>query len=145
MAVAFYNYYGLDLFTHAGWALMVLSVILIFMAGGEFRRKGGVPEGESIIHTTVLVESGIYSVVRHPQYLGFMLIVAALVLLSQHPLSVACAALGCALFYRDIMREEQMSVSKLGEDYRGYMERVPRLNIVRGIYRRASKGPSSPE
>lgn len=145
MAAAYYDYYGLASIVYAGWALLVLSVFLIFMAGGEFRRKGGAPEGESIVHTTVLVETGVYSVVRHPQYLGFTLIVLALVALSQHPVSVICAALGCALFYRDILREEQMSVSKLGEDYRRYMERVPRLNILRGIYRRFSREPGFPE
>lgn len=145
MSIARYNYYGLAYLVYAGWALMALSIIIIFIAGGEFRRSGGAPEGESIVHTTVLVETGVYSVVRHPQYLGFLLIVAALVALSQHPFSVICAAAGCVLFYRDILREEQMSSSRLGEDYRRYMERVPRLNIIRGIYRRSSRGPGPRE
>ena len=32
-----------------------------------FRRKGGVAKGESYIKTTVLVDTGIYAIVRHPQ------------------------------------------------------------------------------
>jgi len=80
----------------------------------------------SIVHTKVLVDSGIYSVVRHPQYLGFILFVLALVLMSQHWLSVISGMLGSALFYKDILREEQMSVMKFGDDYKRYMKMVPR-------------------
>lgn len=135
LVFVFYNYYGLDLLVLAGWVILVFSVFIIFMAGGEFRRKGGAPEGESIVHTTVLVDSGVYAVVRHPQYLGFLLFVLALVLMSQHWASVVSGALGSALFYRDVLREEQMSVDKLGDDYRRYMERVPRMNPLVGILR----------
>lgn len=41
--------------------------------------------------------------------------------------------LGSALFYKDVLREEQMSVEKFGDDYRRYMERVPRMNFLVGI------------
>ena len=131
----FYNYYSLDFLVYAGWILLGFSVVIIWLAGGEFRKRGGAPKGESIVHTTVLVDSGVYAVVRHPQYLGFMLFVFALVLMSQHWLSIISGLLGSALFYKDIMKEEQMSAEKLGEDYKRYMERVPRMNILVGILR----------
>jgi len=105
------------------------------LAGGEFRKRGGAPKGESVVHTTVLVDSGVYAVVRHPQYLGFMLFVFALVLMSQHWLSVLSGVLGSPLFYRDVLREEQMSVEKFGDDYKRYMERVPKMNFLIGILR----------
>jgi protein-S-isoprenylcysteine O-methyltransferase Ste14 len=130
-----YNYYSLDLLVYAGWILLVFSVVVILLAGGEFRKRGGAPKGESVVHTTVLVDSGVYAVVRHPQYLGFMLFVFALVLMSQHWLSVISGVLGSALFYRDVLREEQMSVVKFGDDYKRYMERVPRMNFLIGILR----------
>jgi protein-S-isoprenylcysteine O-methyltransferase Ste14 len=66
----------------------VFIVVIIFLAGGEFRKKGGAPKGESIVHTTVLIDSGVYPAVRHPQYLGFMLFILALVLMFQHWLSI---------------------------------------------------------
>ena len=118
MAFAFYNYYRLDFLVSAGWIMLAFSVVIIFLAGGEFRRRGGAPRGESIVHTKVLVDSEIYAVVRHPQYLGFILFVFALVLMSQHWLSVFSFVVGSALFYRDVLREEQMSVKKFGDDYR---------------------------
>jgi protein-S-isoprenylcysteine O-methyltransferase Ste14 len=135
LVFVFYNYYSLDFLVYAGWILLVFSVVIIWLAGGEFRKKGGAPKGESIAHTSVLVDSGVYAVVRHPQYLGFILFVLALVLMSQHWLSVFSGVLGSALFYRDILREEQMSVEKFGDAYRRYMEQVPRMNLLIGILR----------
>ena len=122
MVFAFYNYYRLDFLVYAGWIVLVFSVVIIFLAGGEFRRRGEAPRGESIVQTTVLVDSGVYAVVRHPQYLVFILFVLALVLMSQHWLSIFSFIVRSTLYYRDILREEQMSVKKFGDEYRRYME-----------------------
>ena len=135
LVFVFYNHYSLDFLVYAGWVLLVFSVVIILLAGREFRKKGGAPKGESIVHTRVLVDSGVYGVVRHPQYLGFILFVLALVLMSQHWLSVISGVLGSALFYKDVLREEQMSIEKFGDDYRQYMERVPRMNLLIGVVR----------
>jgi len=67
--------------------------------------------------------------------LGFILFVLALVLMSQHWLSIFSGVVGSALFYRDVLREEQMSVKKFGDDYKRYMQKVPRINFVLGIIR----------
>ena len=114
---------------------MGFSIFIILLAGYEFRKKGGAPKGKSIVHTTVVVDSGVYAVVRHPQYFGFILFVFALVLMSQHWLSIFSVVMGSTLFYLDVLREEQMSVVKFGDEYRGYMQKVPRMNIVLGIIR----------
>jgi protein-S-isoprenylcysteine O-methyltransferase Ste14 len=135
MVVVCYNYYSFDLLIYAGWILVVFSVVIISWAGGEFRKKGGAPKGKSIVHTTVVVDSGIYAVVRHPQYLGFILFVLALVLMSQHWVSVVSWILGSTLFYRDVVREEQMSVTKFGDAYQRYMRKVPRMNLLLGVIR----------
>ncbi|MFX1603980.1 MAG: methyltransferase family protein [Promethearchaeota archaeon] len=135
MVFFFYNYFNLIFFVYAGVVLFVCSFALIWRAGGEFRKRGGAPEGESIVHTTVLVDSGVYGVVRHPQYLGFMLIVLSFVLMSQHWLSVFAGVGGCVLFYIDVRREEQSNIAKFGDEYRRYMQEVPGLNILIGVFR----------
>jgi protein-S-isoprenylcysteine O-methyltransferase Ste14 len=135
MVFVFYSHYKLDFLVYAGWILLVFSVVIIFLAGGEFRKKGGAAKGKSIVHTTVVVDSGIYSVVRHPQYLGFILFVLALVLMSQHWLSVVSWIMGSTLFYKDVLREEQMSIEKFGDDYKRYMQKVPRMNLLLGVIR----------
>ena len=135
MVFLFYNYYKLEFFVYTGWILLVFSVVIIFLAGGEFQKKGGAPKGKSIVHTTVMVDSGIYAVVRHPQYLGFILFVFALVLMSQHWLSVISGLLGSALFYKDVLREEQRCIEKFGDDYKRYIQKVPRMNLLGGVIR----------
>jgi protein-S-isoprenylcysteine O-methyltransferase Ste14 len=135
LVFVFHNYYNLDFLVYSGWILLVFSIIVIWLAGGEFRKKGGAPKGESIVHTSVLVDSGVYAVVRHPQYLGFILFVLSLVLMSQHWLSVISGVLGSALFYKEISKEEQISAAKFGDAYRRYMEQVPRMNILIGTLR----------
>ena len=136
LVFVFYNYYKLDVLVNTGWILLILGIVIILLAGGEFRRRGGAPEGERIVQTTILVDSGVYAVVRHPQYLGFILIVFSMVLMSQHWLSLISAIIGCSLFYIDIRREEQSSIKKFGDEYNLYMQAVPRLNFILGIVRR---------
>ena len=141
----FFNYYGLDLLMYSGWMLLAFSIVIILLAGYEFQNKGGVPEEKHLVYTTVLVDSGIYAVVRHPQYLGFIMLVLALVLMSQHWLGVISGVIGSVLFYVDATRgEEQENTRKFGDDYRRYMEEVPRMNFVVGIVkllrRRKRKG-----
>jgi len=138
-----YNYYQLNFCVYSGWALLIFSIVLILLAGYEFGMKGGAPEGESLVHTTVLVDSGVYAVIRHPQYLGFILFVFALGLMSQHWLSVFSGVIGSSLFYIDVLREEQMSIVKFGDEYERYMQKVPRMNFMLGVIRllkRSKKG-----
>ena len=131
----FYNYYGLDLLVYVGWMIFAVGLILIFLAGHEFQKRGGVPKGKHLVHTTVLVDSGIYAVVRHPQYLSFILLVLGLILLSQHWLSVASGVTGSVLFYIDVRKEEQFNIEKFGDDYKRYMQKVPRMNFLAGVIR----------
>ena len=70
-------YVGVGLYVFSGLVFGWLPVI-------EFRRKGGVRRGKSYIHTTQLVDTGIYSIVRHPQFVTFILWAVAGMLLFQH-------------------------------------------------------------
>jgi len=70
-------YVGVGLYVFSGTVFGVLPVI-------EFRKKGRVRKGKSYIHTTKLVDTGIYSIVRHPQFVTFILWAIAGMLLFQH-------------------------------------------------------------
>jgi len=59
-------YIGVGLYVFSG---MIFGSLPVF----EFRKKGEVRKGRSYIHTTKLVDTGIYSVVRHPQYVTFIM------------------------------------------------------------------------
>ncbi len=64
--IEFLAYVGVGLYVFSGLVFGWLPVI-------EFRKRGGVKRGKSYINTTQLVDTGIYSIVRHPQYVTFIL------------------------------------------------------------------------
>jgi protein-S-isoprenylcysteine O-methyltransferase Ste14 len=125
-------YVGAGLYVFSGLVLGWLPVI-------EFRRKGGVGKGRSYVHTTKLVDTGIYSIVRHPQYTTFILWAIAGMLLFQHWIVVLLGIPIIPLTYIDLIKADRDAIEKFGDDYRAYMRRVPRANFLLGIIRRFRK------
>ena len=123
-----------EIIAYAGVGLYVFSgVVFGMLPTFEFRKKGGVKKGKSYIHTTKLVDTGIYSIVRHPQYVTFILWAIAGMLLFQHWIIIILGIPIIPLTYIDLIRADKDSIKKFGDDYKHYMQRVPRANFVIGI------------
>lgn len=135
LSVLFYNDLELNWLLYLGWATFAAAMVLGWRARVAFETRGAAREGESWLHTRRVVASGIYGVVRHPMYLSFFLISLSLVLLSQHWLNAVLGAILMGLIYNDMCREEKGNIERFGDDYRHYMEQVPRMNLVAGIIR----------
>ena len=131
-------YAGAGLYAVAGLVFGGLPVI-------EFRKKGGVKKGNSYIRTTRLVDTGMYSIVRHPQYVTFMLWAAAGMLLFQHWSVVLLGAPIVPLTYVDLVKADEDAIEKFGDDYKAYMRRVPRANFLLGIVRRWRQRNKQPQ
>jgi len=126
-----------NILAYIGVGLYVLSGIVFGMSPViEFRRKGGVKKGTSYVQTTKLVDSSIYSVVRHPQYVTFMMWAVAGMLLFQHWIIIMLGIPIIPLTYFDMIRADKVLIKKFGEGYKAYMKRVPRANFLLGILRR---------
>ncbi len=121
-------YFGVGVYVFSGLVFGWLPVI-------EFRRKGGVRKGRSYIHTTKLVDTGIYSVVRHPQYVTFMLWGIAGMLLFQNWIIILLGIPIFPLTYIDLMKADKEAIGRFGYDYKVYMEKVPRMNFLIGFFR----------
>lgn len=120
----------------AGWILWWTSAVFGWLPILTFHRKGGVAKGKSYVYTTRLVDTGIYAIVRHPQMgTAWLLMCVALILITQHWLSVALGIPAMILAYLDVLKADQRCIEKFGDAYRGYIERVPRVNFVAGIIR----------
>ena len=135
VCVLFYNSLGLRWLVCLGWASLALAMVVGWRARVAFQTHGDVEEPRDWLHTRVVVDCGIYGLVRHPMYLSFMLISLGLVLLSGHWLNLALGVLLMGLLYNDMRREERSNLDKFGEAYQRYMQRVPRINIVLGFVR----------
>ena len=130
-----FNEAELALAMFVGWVFWAISVILGFLPIFILKRKGGVSKGESYVHTKILVDTGIYAIVRHPQYTAGILFSLALILLAQNWLVLILGVILIPLLYIDIVMADKYEIEKFGDDYKHYMERVPRVNLVLGIIR----------
>jgi protein-S-isoprenylcysteine O-methyltransferase Ste14 len=122
-----------------GNVIVGVSILLIILAIVTLRRKGESQEGEAFTATTVVVKRGVYSVVRHPLYLGWLLTYPAVMLVSQHWLIVILGVIGIASIDQVTRTADEELVEKFGVDYETYMQEVPRLNIIKGIFRKLKR------
>lgn len=118
-----------------GWGIWLLSAIFGFAPIFILRKSGGVARGKSYVHTTKLVDSSLYAVVRHPQYLSGILFNLALMLIAQHWLVILIGVVSMILIYQTIRDADQEGQDKFGEAYQDYMKRVPQMNFLKGIFR----------
>ena len=98
-------------------------------------RKGQAPHGGDVTQTTTVVTTGIYAVIRHPLYLGWMLGYVSLVVIGQHWSIALVAIAGIAILYGICMQEDDRLLVRFGEEYARYQRSVPRVNMASGILR----------
>jgi protein-S-isoprenylcysteine O-methyltransferase Ste14 len=138
------HYPILQWLVYAGWVILAAGFVFIFPPMVFLRSKGKLEKGKDFAHTTIIVDSGIYAIVRHPLYLGWLLMYVAVILFSQHWLVAILGILGVVCMYLISRQEDQHLIEKFGDTYKGYMKSVPAMNIMAGIIRllRRRKGNS---
>ena len=132
---------------YLGWAVWLVGVILLAASMLTLRRRGQAGEGRSYVETEALIITGVYGLVRHPLYLGWMLMYVAMVLLKPNWILTLAGIAGVACVYWLAVQEEVSLREKFGESYRRYMQAVPRLNLAAGALRfllRSRTDPRTP-
>lgn len=129
----FYDYYRLSLLTWLGWGFFGLFCIIGALPRYEFKKKGKAEEGKSFIHTTKLVTTGIYTIIRHPYWLCWILLSVSLAFLSQHWIMVILAILASSFVYLETFKLDNGLIEKFGEEYKRYIKKVPRMNLLLGL------------
>ena len=135
LAFFVYRLPGLKTVQWAGWAIWVLSLIFGIAPIFILHRRGGVAKEKSYIETTRLVDTSLYAIVRHPQYLGGMLFNLALMLMAQQWLVILLGVVSMLFIYMEIQAADQEGIEKFGDEYRLYMQRVPQINFLLGSFR----------
>ena len=119
-----------------GWICIWSSGIFGSLPILTFRRQGGVPQGESYMKTTQLVDTGIYAIVRHPQGgTAWLLINLGVMLIAWHWSSLVLGLVSLILVYADSFKADQYLIEKFGDAYTQYIARVPRVDFVTGFIR----------
>jgi protein-S-isoprenylcysteine O-methyltransferase Ste14 len=135
LAFFVYKLPGLSVLQWLGWGIWVLSVIFGIAPIFILCSRGGVAKGQSYVKTTQLVDTSLYAIVRHPQYLAGMLFSLAMMLLAQHWVVILIGIISITLFYIDTRDADQEGIEKFGDAYCAYMQRVPRANFLLGMLR----------
>ena len=135
LAFLLFNQSGMAVLRFAGWILWTIGAMFGILPTFTLRAKGGVPPGRPTADTARVVESGLYAIVRHPQFMAQEFLCLAVTFIAQHWVVVVIGIVPMVLAYLDAIREDQACIRKFGDDYRRYMERVPRMNLVAGVIR----------
>lgn len=86
--------------------------------------------------TKVLIKHGIYKVIRHPLYLGWILSVfITTILLYPHWIFITTGIPGIVAIYLISIEEERSNIKQFGSSYKSYMKKVPRMNLILGFIR----------
>jgi len=133
LGIAFFlNIIAINLFPPTNEQLMVVGWI-IFGIGASFyvisaftlHRKG----------VSNIVGTGIYGIVRHPMYSGAMMMFLSHVFLGQNWIVAVGTTAAVTCCYLIVLSGDERNVKKFGDDYKSYMQRVPRMNFVLGLIR----------
>jgi protein-S-isoprenylcysteine O-methyltransferase Ste14 len=114
-ALKFLSYFGF-LFFGLGILFIMLSVI------SQRRRETG-----------KIFEQSVYGIVRHPMYLGGIMLFVAMALFLPHWIMFAISLINVVIIYAFCITEERMNIATFGDAYQQYMTRVPRINLVIGL------------
>jgi protein-S-isoprenylcysteine O-methyltransferase Ste14 len=108
-----------------GYVILGIGVFLFMLSMITLRTKG----------IRQLIDSGIYGIVRHPMYLGGMIMFLSHVFFGQNWIVLLSTIVGIKCCYILMRSGDQRNINKFGEGYVKYMKRVPRMNFVSGLVR----------
>lgn len=136
----YYDFSGFVVVRWIGWVLLILAFLFFTLSKSALKQHGAPEENKSWVFTTVLVQQGIYRVVRHPFSIGWIIMTIGLALVSQYWLSILCMIVQLPLIALGIVSEEKMNVEKFETEYIDYQKSVPMVNLFKGLFRNYSEG-----
>jgi len=111
--------------------LLHLIICAPFLIAGSWLAIKGVKETTLKVaethRTETIVTTGVYSVVRHPQYLGGLLAHAGISFLLSAGYSLLLTPLTVVLIYLISKKEEEELIKEFGKEYEDYKKKVPML------------------
>jgi len=82
-----------------------------------------------------LISNGVYNIIRHPLFLGVMIMFFSHIFLSQNWIIILNTIITIVCLYFICYLEEQENIEKFGKEYEEYIKKVPRFNFLLGIWR----------
>ena len=117
-----------------GWRWLQWPGMVFFLLGAVLLAASVIQQGKN--KAAELMTDGVYGVVRHPLYLGAMLLFCAMFCFMPTWLMSMLSFINVGVIERFVEKEEEGNWAKFGEDYERYAEAVPRYNLIVGLVRR---------
>ena len=108
-----------------GYTILGIGAVFYVLSVLTLRRKG----------VSRIVDSGIYGIVRHPMYLGAIIMFFSHIFLSQSWIVAIGTIVAIVCCYLIILSGDERNIEKFGDDYKRYMQKVPRMNLLLGAIR----------
>ena len=102
------------------WILLILSAY-VGLAGFLLLKRRGKSTG-NFENTTILIKSGVYSLIRHPLYFSLFLLGTGVIMKDPDLPALILGVINLIAVYLTAMTEEKEMVEKFGEPYREYMK-----------------------
>jgi len=132
----YFDNFGLNILIFGiGWLMIIPSFLLLTLPLRSLSNYSNLSDEGKTDDETLVVKKGIYGIVRHPLYVGWMLMSISLILISQSWLSMICALIIVPLILIIISHEDRTNTIRFGEEYSQYQKEVPLVNIFSGIWR----------
>jgi protein-S-isoprenylcysteine O-methyltransferase Ste14 len=106
--------------------LLAAGYVAYRLAGSYRLPRAGGPAGMSQGMPDHLVTDGVYARTRNPMYLGHLLFLTGLALLTRSPLAVGLLGALGPWYGTRVAADERRLREAFGEEYAAYCERVPR-------------------
>jgi len=115
----------LNILQYFGWISFVTGIIFMVLAIATLLKN----------HTKAVINRGIYSIVRHPLYLGAMFLFLAMGFFLPHWIMIILSAVNIMYIYWFMIVEDKKNIEKFDDNYKQYMQFVPRVNFLYGLIR----------
>ncbi len=120
---------------YTGVSVLMVAGVFIFTPFYLISKHGSIKHGQTYMQARIVVDRGLFSITRHPQYLGYILLACGFAMLSQHWAVVLLAITSTIFFNLQAVNEETYCLAQFGEPYTRYLRRVPRFNVILGAVR----------
>ena len=109
---------------YVGWALLILSLIIVWLAQSNMRESWRIGIDEE--NKTELITSGFFAFSRNPIFLGIMIANVGLFLVLPNAFTLLIISLSTISINTQIRLEEEFLTQEHGEQYNSYKSKVYR-------------------
>jgi protein-S-isoprenylcysteine O-methyltransferase Ste14 len=116
---------------YARWYFRIVAGIIIIALACYFIGSGLKTVFGEVRNPPQIITNGVFSIVRHPVYLGSILAILGLIIMTLSLLSLVIWFITVIFYYYISRYEENLLIARFGKEYEDYMKKVPMLFPVR--------------